>query len=636
MAVPPTSRKRNFLPLSTFALLAAVSAAVPAAAQQATTSGIGGPAPILLNASPDNTLAVSDVFLGRNTVGPYMLTWKGIDPATAVVLRGAQRLTADVDYKIDPATGALTFTTPLRNKDIARVDYRYTPGKAQATNAGMMAPMSLKLFSQGNDALTLNAIFRPNVAGAATGAQPTSNGLMLLGFGGSSRLNAQTSLTSKMFLDASGGKILDRSAFQLNEKSKLTFGQFSAGVTRGGSEFKAGDDTGIAAGKQVIEAAGSLNAIHGIAASASFNQTTELPQTGKGATTTVLGQKITGSLGALTRFQATRTDTTTEAADGSSSNRVTSHLQIDQKVGKTTSATAVVDHIENAADDSRTVTQVSTLLVRTQPTDAVTISGTYKNQLLPTGTEDATNVRIEAAATKQIKLAAVVGDRFNKTSALHNREASLEYIPHPTFSLTGSVKLSAEAGKEALATGFSASAKPLKFMELTGGVKVREATENGIPDPTAPDTYTVNLSFGLPKNLLKLTGGYATNPEDERGTVSRVRTGQVTLASSLGQFDLSGGYQTQEDALLPKINTILDLRFGWRFAKTTQITTSYREVQTFDQNLLAVDTYSLSLTHKVGSLLDFSLNGSMTTTAKDRVLQPLPDYRADVKVGLKF
>src|SRR5207248_8785245 len=105
--------------------------------------------------------------------------------------------------------------------------------------------------------------------------------------------------------------------------------------------------------------------------------------------------------------------------------------------------------------------------------------------------------------------------------ALHSREAQVEYSPFSRLSVGGSLKVSAETGSEARAAGFTATVKPLQFLEIGGGVRMREATKDGIPDPTVPDTYNVRLSVGLPKNLLKLTGGYASNPEDDHGTVAR-------------------------------------------------------------------------------------------------------------------
>jgi hypothetical protein len=229
-----------------------------------------------------------------------------------------------------------------------------------------------------------------------------------------------------------------------------------------------------------------------------------------------------------------------------------------------------------------------------------------------------------------------LGERYNQKSARRQREATLEYAPLKTLTLSGLVKTNAEAGQESVVKGINATARPLQFVEVGGGIRLRDASTMGVPDTDVPDSYDVRLSVGLPRSILKLTGGYAANPEDERGTVARAYKGQFAVQSTLGQFDLSGGYQRQNEYLTAKTACVLDLQLGWRITRATQIVTSYKETQMQDQGLLLADTYSLSLTHRVGSLLDLSLSGAVTQQQKDGLLLPNPDYRADLKLGVKF
>lgn len=586
--------------------------------------------------SAESTRQVTDVFVGRNVVGPYVLSWRGIEAGSESVSRSGQPQRTGTDYRLDPKTGALTFTFPIKSQQIVRVDYRYVPGKALANGAGMLAPMQFNLFEQGNGALSFNALFRPGIAAGPTANGTIPAGMMLLGFNGNARLTSQSTLTSKLFLDANGGSILARSGLQVLEKSKTSFGQFTAGFTRGGSGYKAAEETGIAAARQALEAQASLNPIHGIAASASFNQTSELPAQGKGTTVTTFGQKLITSLGATTKLLVSRTDATTDSPDATSITRTTDHFQLDQQLGKTTRASAVLDHVATDAGDSKAVLQTSGLSVRTQPVDQVTLSGTFLNRIGATGAEDTSNLRIEAVPTQEVKLSALMGERYNQTSARHQREATLEYSPLKTLSFSGIMKTTSEAGSGSVMKGLSATAKPIQFVEVGGGFRLRDAFTKGIPDPDVPDSYDVKLSIGLPKNLLKLTGGYAANPEDDRGTIARAYKGQLAVQSSLGQFDLAGGYQRQEEYLTAKVASIMDLKLGWRITRATRIVTAYKATQTQDQGLLLADTYSLGLTHRVGSLFDLSLSGAMTQQQRDGLLLPNPDYRADLKLGLKF
>jgi hypothetical protein len=599
-------------------------------AQQAVTTA--GAADALT--APATTQGVTDIFVGRNLVGPYMLSWKGIEAGSETILRDTRRLVRDQDYKLDPKTGILTFTTALRAKQIARVDYRYTPGKS-AANATMTTPLQLNLFERGSGALSVNALYRPDAPGPANNAQAGSTGMMLLGFNGNAKLDSQSSLTSKLFLDAQGGNLWTRSGMQLAEKSKTSVGQFNVGFTRVGAGFKAGQETGLTAGRQLIEAAANLVAIRGIAASASFQQTTDLPEEGKGNVVTVLGQRVTGSLG-LVKFNAAHTETTTDTPDGLSTIKTANRLQVDQKIGATTNATAVLEHNETATEDSRAVSQTSTLNVRSQPAENVSVQGTFQNRVLPSGAEDVANLKVEAAPTKTLKLSAALGEHYTKDAAKRSREAAFEYAPNGRVSLTGMVQVKGDGANEALARGFTASARPNRFLELSGGMKLRDTMTEGVADPTAPDTVDVKLSFGLPSKLIRLTGGYADNPEDEKGAVLRARNRSVGLQSTVGQWDLSGNYTYQQEVLTTRVNTVLDAKLGWRLARSTQIITSFRQAHALDQGLLVTDTYSIGLTHRVGSLFDLALSGVMTTTQKDGLPLPDPDYRAEAKLGIRF
>jgi hypothetical protein len=615
------------------------AAAVPLAAALALFSTL--PAWSQSPAAPPPSLAAStldmtDVFVGRNVVGPYILSWRGIEAETVAITRGGTRLKPGADYKLDPKTGAITFTAPVRTRDIVRVDYRYAPSKAEKNAGSIIQPFQFNLFEKNNGALKFGAVIRPDALATAGASGTSPKSLMLLNFGGSARLADQSTLTSRLFLDAEGGNVLDRGGVQLQEKTKHRYGSFSAGFTRAGSGFRAEEESGIKAGRQLFEAAASLNPIQGIAASASFQQTTELPSEGKGGTVTVLGQKLAGRLGATTRFAAVRTETTTDSADGSSLTRTANRLQVDQAIGKSTSATAVVEHTETDNGDARTVLQTNTLNVRSAPTDNVTLTGTFQNRLQKSGAEDVANFRVEASPTNRVKLSALVGEKYSKAGALHSREARVEIAPAQGITLNGSLQMSAKAGNEATATGFSAAAKPLSFLEVSGGVRVREEVKQGVPDPEAPDTYDVKVAVGLPNSVLKLTGGIASNPEDERGAVIRSRNQSVGAQMKLGAFDVQGGYTLQDEYLATRLTATIDAKLGWRMAKSTSIVTTYRRSETLEENVLAADTFALSFVHRLGSIFDLSLSGTMTQYEKDGITQPTRDYRAEAKLGVRF
>lgn len=616
--------------LTTILAISVALGAAPAIGQTQSSAPPLGLSPTSLS----TTGSISDVFIGRNTVGPYNLSWKSIEAGSETVWHTGRRLKRDTDYTLDAVQGVLKFTAKLRNGQIARVDYKLVPGQSAANANNAVIPLEFKLFDRGSAGLNMNALFRPSAGGVSTG--DAANGMMLVGFGGNAKLGTQSDLSSKLYFDPRGGNLGDRGAIQLTDSTRTGFGRFGLSYSRAGRGFAAGEETGIGAGKEILEATGSLDPIRGLQAGASFRQTSELAPKGAPTVTTVLGQKITGNLAPNTRLLATRTDTKVVDPDGASTSKVADRIQIDQKVVNGTQATALFERNETRAGESSAVTQTTGLSVRSQPTPQISLQGDFRNRLLGSGPEDQTNLKFDAAPTDRLKIGAVVGERYNRKSALHQREASFEYSPTPNIGLAGLVQARAEGPLEELVRGISASARPFALMEFSGGVKLRDAQKNGVPEADVPDTVNVKVALRVWKDALKFTGGIADNPEDDKGAITRARSRSLGVQSTLGEVDLSGGFTRTDERLAARTTSVLDLSLGWRFLPASHIVTGYRGSLTEDAALVSADTYTLNLVHRLGTALDFSLSGAVTRYERDRVPQPLREYRAEARLGLRF
>src|SRR5687768_10327741 len=66
-------------------------------------------------AIPSSSQIVSDVFIGRNVVGPYVLSWRGVESGSDFVTQNGRQLKRGADYVVDAGAGILTFTRPIRN-----------------------------------------------------------------------------------------------------------------------------------------------------------------------------------------------------------------------------------------------------------------------------------------------------------------------------------------------------------------------------------------------------------------------------------------------------------------------------------------------------------------------------------------
>src|SRR5258708_5127684 len=208
----------------------------PANGQQASVYG-----PPELSPKFSGSQSITDIFIGKNVVGPYLLSWKNIETGSETISVNGRLFFRGQDYNLDPKTGVLTFPHPLRTGQIARPYFPYIPGQSPAMPPGAPIPFEFKLFGGANSSLNFNALYQaptntPLKPGVPSGTQ---NGLMLLGFGGKNAIGTQSTLTSKIYFDPTGGRVLGKSGIQLAEASKLSFGQFTAGFTRAGPDFKA-------------------------------------------------------------------------------------------------------------------------------------------------------------------------------------------------------------------------------------------------------------------------------------------------------------------------------------------------------------------------------------------------------------
>lgn len=581
---------------------------------------------------------VSDVFIGRNANGPYLLSWKGLDPAAVSISRGPARLQSGIDYTLDPVQGVLTFARPLKQREVARADYRLDPKKS-VRNMSAVAPLQFKLLEGMGGAFSMDAMVRPEPIGPSLGKPSTpaaGPGSMLLGLSGSAKPAGNSQLQARLLLDARGANLLDRGALQISEKTQFSIGEVKAGYSRAGSGFLGARETGIRAGAEVLEGAATVTALRGFQAAATFMQSTDLTEKGHGATTTVLGQKFGGSLGSNTKLQATRTETSVVSPNGEVRDRVASRVQLDHRFGALGSATALFERNETTADGLELITQTSTFQIRARPAATVSLAGNFQNRLLPSGAEDAAGLSLEAEPTRTTKLRALVGEHYTKTGARHTREALLEFKPSERAAFTTGFRLRADRESQSEAGLFGATLSPAPGFEISGMVRARGATVNGAPDPSAVDTYDVKSTIDLLGRQLRLTGAVADNPEDDKGNVLRLRRQSVGIASAFGKIGVEAMLGREEFLLNQARGESLDLKLSWRLGTGTLLGGRFAGSDRREGDRLQTSTHAISLSHRVGSSLDFSVAGSMTRQERNGVVLPNTDYRAEARLAFRL
>ncbi len=583
--------------------------------------------------SGSSWVPASDVFLGRGVVGPYILAWRNVESDSESVTRNGARLTRSLDYTFDATTGVLAFRSALTSRDIARVDYRYVPGKATATSSVLSIPFDLSLLKASRGGLGMSAVYRSDLM-AQQGTSGTGLGGMQLGFDGSYRAGKTSEMSAKLALDTRFGDLSDRAGLLLKGKTSFQGGKLDLSLSRAGSGYLLADQTGIVAGKETLQGTLELTPLKSMKGTLGFNETADLPSSGVGSTVTTISQKLVGTLDKSTSLQATHTATESHTPGSDDSTRDVSRVQVTRTLDTRTSLTALFTRTETGDSSGSTLTQAQSVDLTTRPATWLTVNGRYQNRLLASGAEDSGQVKLEAQAGRRVKVNATIADRLDHLGGLHTREATVDYVPTGNLTLTSGFTLSAEGAERAASRTLGATWKPGTF-EVGGSVKLREALSSGATQD-APDTYDVRVAAGLRHTPLKLTGSFAENPVDTSGTVQRIVRQGMGLKATLGRIDVTTDLLQESGLLADTVSDTRSLQLGWSFRKGTRLSGEYRESRLRDTSLDTTGTYSLALTHQVGSALDLSFSLGLTQHLKDGQLQSDSERRAETKLKLRF
>lgn len=205
------------------------------------------------------TSRIVDRVPGRNSSGPYALTYKPITEKTEMVTINGQRLLRDIDYKIDCSSGMLAFMRPISSNENANVSYDMAPGATK--NDGTISVPVEQLITQGRSG-------KLNLVGNFT----SKGGVNAIGYGalgvatelsGANGFNFKGTVLSAGSDSSSAG---DTTAMQLKTGFKTGFAEISGELLQTGSKFKSSQMFGVADGTDVRKLAMKLTPTSAVSA----------------------------------------------------------------------------------------------------------------------------------------------------------------------------------------------------------------------------------------------------------------------------------------------------------------------------------------------------------------------------------
>jgi len=667
------------------AIMAAFGAAcLPCAAQGVVSGQVGA-----LNAT-------TDVIVGHGNKGPYTLTWNQIAPQSVTVVLNGRTLRRGREYNVDPGTGVISFNTALATDAIVRVSYQITPGKSQHNTGKTNLPITLDVVNSDRGKLQLTGLYAQEDPGNP-GAGKSVIGIGGERHWGLSSVSTQF-LTSQSADPnaASAGSTMDRTALKLGARTECGALRLTGNYVQTGGGFLASKEYGLGLGRKLTDFGAVFAPGNALRMEASFRESEDTDGAARGAYTRVSEQNMTLAPGDSTRLALGHTvtekgNTTTGAANSVEANRLT----IDQKVGTATSAQVVM---ERARVDSGTQTdQVQTrqVSVATQVVPRVDLKGTVKQtdsalngavqsidvaataspmqevalQVGYSGAESArdghaarTDVAVQLSRSKNLTMQGRIAQsklndteqfqrdftltgapaRFAKLSAVFSQNGAgdcdnvtkgglLEINPASCVQLSAGWRYAESAASALTVRDYAAVAKPFGFMSLSGRFRDREAEES-----LAPDTKALQLAVS-PFRFLDVTGGYESNPEDEKGVVQSQESSRLGVNMRVGSFGLLGDFAAKDEYMARRLSDERRLGLEMPFFRAGTLTTGYKVNRLLDGSRFATRIYSLGYRHAVGSDFSLSLTGHYTERMQDSaILKDKSEYSAEASLGVRF
>ena len=643
-----------------------------------------------------NLNGVADVFIGRNTKGPYMLSWKKIEAGSDVIIRDGMTLSRGSDYQIDYETGMIAFTSTLGQDSIARATYSYKSGQAVTNAPGMVLPVTLNILNRGNSNLQVLGLYKEQAPG-----KPES-GTTIFGIGGSTKFSksefSTTFLTTTPNADAQQETpgLLDRSGMKLGAKSSLGKLNLIGSYARAGDEFTGSKEYGLKSGSAAYDLGASMQASDAVYASLSFNKVEDVDGENKGAATTSQQEKIVLGTDKTPKLTATLSEQETVNAAGEAVGSATiNKYVIENKFGDKMSAAAAMETNVVTNGQSTSTTDTQSIGLNATPITGVQISGNHtivdSDSL---GEVTTTNINIAAKPRDDLTINAGF---FGKDSSATGQEETrnLSIVSNPMKQLM--VKLGYQ-GKDSDALGLEEArdvrveSQPLDFMKFIGAygaidtaagtntskearVEIKpianaiigggyKATETAASIETVKDvsgavkaskyveltgSYKSRESTSAeqldssavkvalsPNRRFKLTGSYETNPEDKNGLVQKFDSRGLGLETKIGSLILMGGYAQKDEYVIGKQGSERQVGANMPIFNG-RLTTGYKESETRMQSQEATITYSLGYQHNLGSSFALSLTGEMTQYEREQALmEDQTEYKAEAKLGMRF
>lgn len=609
--------------------------------------------------APTNITALptaSDLFAGQDKPGPYSLTWKKLPPKESLVA------TVVVDgktlhpskYTWDLEKGTITFTEPLKPASMAHIVYSYDPASSQRNSTPASSPVTVPLLRAGSTQLQLTAL--PGGIG-----QTDTDTKLVWRLSGAPMNALGGNITTQAFLapdartkDGGDSGLWDRSGLSVGYKMGNDVSGLDASFARTGKEFAPTVGKTFQMGETAAQTQ-NFGARYAVAPwfRAEWRQTgTSLLAENAGSTDLEVMAFRLGGVANMPSLNITRTADEKTDGKGVTNGKTTDRLELTAKIGPQVSVNGTAQKLETEAG-GKTGEKTTEMSLQVQAQSAnksqaasVAVTGLAKEVGATDQSKSGVAVTLQASPSvtivaEQKKDAVTTTAKEGETTVANEQSSAQAKIAlAPGASLSGGVIIKStddsktQSGVQA--TTVTAKLGEGKAIEVAQLVVSRGGSALGA---ATLDTTDTRLAL-RPLRGLTLSGALINNPEKD-GTITESTRQEMGLSAKVGSVLLGSGYALTELAAKEGLQSgEFSVSLGLKFNRYTLLSGEYKdglfwgEVDGVATTTRGLRSYSLGLTHDLGTALNFSLGGTMK---QDKTPGGTPqDYQAEAKLGMKF
>ena len=564
---------------------------------------------------------VTDVLVGHNNKGPYVLSWTAFDADSVSIVVNGQTLKKNTDYNIDASTGLLSFNSNVAADAIIRVSYQIIDGKSKQKSSTSGSPLALNIFSANDSDLKITSAY-------ATSTSSSSNPSTIIGVQGdkqwgSTKFSSTLLTTQSNDSSSSDDSTSNNSALKIGSETNIGKLKFTGSLTKAGEDFAGEKQYGITKGASTTGLAASFAPDSKLQLNAKYNRSDNSASSYSSNNEQSLNYSPTGSTSIALLHSFTESATATA---GSNASKDTSSLKLSQNWGKT-SAVASMENNQTVSGSTTDEIQSRQFSLASSAFDRVSLSalmsstsseinGDEQKLVFGASAKPITNMNVDLGfstldndsvghqTNTNVKVSTPIAGNLASVQAAYNTtdsstqgqtsdvSVSLKATPANNLQLQGKVKTDSTDASQTFQRDFSLSSAPTTHSKITASL-----SQNGTD---SDDNVTKGATLELtPLTNMKLSAGYKYA---ESGTSIMNIYDYAASAKPLTYLSLSGSVRNRESAQSSVADTTA-FQLALSPIKYFSLTGDYKmNPEDTSGNVQSVQSTTVGMTTHIGSI----------------------------------